>query len=316
MSEETLEAEATQETGPEQQTEVPTETQAEEPKQPETVLTAPDKPDTAPPPDVSWRDKMAGDNKDFRKRLDRFSDEASFAKSYLALEQKLSSGEYKKVEPFPEKGSDEEKAAWREANGVPDKPDAYVESLAVPDGFVPGEADKPGLERLAQLAQNNNWSQDKYNDVVAAYVNELEAQTSAREEADTAFHREAEDALRADWGGDYRSNINAIHNLANGWPEETKNSLLGGRTAEGHLIADHPGILKILADLAMKTVPEASILPDHGGMEGFKSRMEELNEMMKDANSDYYKGVNANALQEEHSRLIAQELQMQGKEVR
>ena len=303
-------AEITQETGSEQVTETP-ET-PETPKAPETVLTAPDKPDTPPPPEVSWRDKMAGENKDFRKRLDRFSDEASFAKSYLALEQKLSSGEYKKVEEFPDKGTDEEKAEWRKINGVPDKPDDYLESLAVPDGFVPGEADKPGLERLAQMAQHNNWSQDKYNDVIAAYVNEMEAQTSAREEADMSFHRDAEDALRADWAGDYRSNVNAIHNLTNGWPEETKNSLLGGRTAEGNLIADHPGILKVLADLAMKTVPEASILPDHGGMEGFKSRMEQLEEMSKDANGEYYKGTNSDKLQAEHLKLIEQQQRMAG----
>jgi hypothetical protein len=39
---------------------------------------------------------MAGDDEAFQKRLARFPDEATFAKSFRSLEQKLSSGEYKK----------------------------------------------------------------------------------------------------------------------------------------------------------------------------------------------------------------------------
>ena len=43
-------------------------------------------------------------------------------------------------------------AAWRSENGVPDKADDYVGALDLPQGVVPGEADKPLLASFAQTA--------------------------------------------------------------------------------------------------------------------------------------------------------------------
>lgn len=209
-----------------------------------------------------WRDAMAGEDKEFRKRLDRFTDPAALAKSYRALEQKLSSGEYKAATPFPDKGTAEEQAAWRKEQGVPDKPEAY--EVKLPNGVVPGEADKPGLERLAKHAHAKNWSKDTYNAVLEAYYAEQDAVTAQRDEADGQFRQTAEETLRVDWGPDFKTNKNAIHNLMNGphgLPKEDRAALLSGRTADGRLIGDNPAILKWLATLSRELNPAATVLP-------------------------------------------------------
>jgi hypothetical protein len=223
----------------------------------QTLETPPD-PKTAP----DWRDGFAGDDKEFRKRLDRFTDPSALAKSYRALEQKLSSGEYKAVTPFPDKGTAEEQAAWRKEQGVPDKPEAYEAKL--PNGMVPGEADKPGLERLAKHAHGKNWSKDQYNAVLEAYYAEMDAVTAQRDEADGQFRQTAEDTLRLDWAADFKTNKNAIHNLMTGplgLPKEDRAALLSGRTADGRLIGDNPAILKWLATLSRELNPAATVLP-------------------------------------------------------
>ena len=48
-----------------------------------------------------WRNRFAGSNEDDVKRLNRFKDPANIWKSYRALEQRISSGEYKRSRPDP-----------------------------------------------------------------------------------------------------------------------------------------------------------------------------------------------------------------------
>lgn len=267
----------------------------------------------APAPVPSWRDKIAGGDKPFAENvLARYTDEAAFGKAHRALLQKLSSGELKEApKPFPDKGTDAEKLAWKQANGVPDKPDLYIEKMAPPKGVVFGDADKPALERLAGFAASANWSQDQYNAVLAAYHHELAAVTTARDEADHNFRAEAEDALRADWGQDYTRNVNAMKNMLSGAPEGVRERLMGGRTADGRLIGDDPAVLRWLSQVALDLNPAATILPASMNAAGFKSRFDELEALSKNAAGEYYRGPNAKELQREHYKLIEAQEKMQ-----
>jgi len=267
-----------------------------------------------PPAAPTWRDKIAGEDKGFKGVLDRYTDEAAFGKAHRALLAKMSSGELKEPpQPFPDKGTDADKAAWRTANGVPDKPEAYLEKMAPPKGVVFGDTDKPGLERLAGFATQSNWSQDQYNAVLAAYHHELAAVTTAREAADDQFHQEAQDALNGEWGTDFRRNVNAVHNLLAGAPEGVRERLMGGRTADGKLVGDDPVVLKWLAQLSLDLNPAATILPPSMSAQGFKSRLDELNNQAKDLNGPYYQAANAKELQREHLKLLEAEEKMQSR---
>lgn len=268
----------------------------------------PGDPAAATPPAQEWSERrktLAGDNKALLGLMERYTSEQAFANAHLSMAQKIQTGELKPVAPYPEKGTDEEKAAWHKANGVPDKPEVYVEKIKLPDGMVMGELDKPGMERLAKFAQGKRWTQDQYNAVLEAYNHEKDAAVNARDIADEAFHRESEDKLRADWGPqDYRRNVNAVHNLLAGAPEEVKKNLFGGRTADGRMIGDHPEILKWLAQVAMDVNPAAAVLPPNIAPSQIGSRMAEIEAMRKDPNSEYYIGPKSKDIQGEELKLI------------
>ena len=281
--------------------------------EPKAVAPEPAPEPTPEPVPPSWREKYANGDEATLKRLERFSDESAFFNSYRALEQKLTSGEYKQVVPYPENGTDEQKAEWRKQHDIPDQPTAYVEGLKLPNGMVPGEQDKPGLDRLAEFAQQKKWSKDQYNAVVEAYYHEMDAATNAREAADDQYHNATEDTLRGEWGNDYRRNINAIHNLLNGAAPEVRDELFGGRTASGQIIGDHPETLRWLADLSMQVLPESRILPANAGSDAFKSELDKLESMAKDATSEYYEGVEAKQLQRRHLELLEIQEKIQGR---
>lgn len=209
---------------------------------------------------TDWRARMAGDDAAFLKRLARFPDEATFAKSFRSLEQKLSSGEYRK--PLAENATPEEKATWRKENGLPEKADEYVDKLALPNGLVIGEAEKPVVAELAAVAHESNLDPKAFNGLVAKYYEIQDKQRQAQEDADAAFKLESEDALRKDWQGpDFRRNLTAVNNLIATWPEGLASRVLAGRDPDGRKLGDNPAFIKQLAALAVELNPTSTLVP-------------------------------------------------------
>jgi hypothetical protein len=132
-----------------------------------------------------WRVQMAGDDKEAIKRLSRFAAPADVFKSFRSLEQKISSGEFKK--PLGENATPEEKATWRKENGLPEKADDYVAGLALPSGLVIGEAEKPVVSALASVAHEGNIDPKAFNGLVSKYYELQDQQRQAREDADARF---------------------------------------------------------------------------------------------------------------------------------
>lgn len=210
-----------------------------------------------------WRVKLAGSDAKAAERLGRFSDPAALWASYRALEQRLSSGE-KATKGPPENATPEQMTAWRKEQGIPDDPAGYKPDL--PGGVVLGDADKPMVEDYAKYAHDNNMTPAEFNKNLAWYVKMQERVIAEKAEADGAFRNAAEEALRGEWGGNFNANRNAIKNMLAGWPQEARDLLLGGRTADGRLIGDHPAVLKQLAAQAYEINPAATVVPAGGDM--------------------------------------------------
>lgn len=252
-----------------------------------------------------WRVSMAGEDRDALKRLERFTDPAAFFKSYRSLEAKLSGGEYKKA--LPENATPEEVATWRKENGLPEKPEGYLEKLQLPNGVVLGEADKPVAESFAKLAHEKNWTQGQVNDAIAWHYANLDAQRIAQDDADAVFKQEAEDALRSEWqGADYRRNLTAVNNLIATWPGDLAANVLSARTPDGKKLGDLPGFIKQLASLSRELNPMATLVPA-GSADPAKAasdRIADLKKMMADRNSDYWRGPKAEQYQQEYRDLL------------
>lgn len=243
----------------------------------ETTTTAPD-----------WRAQMAGDDKEAMKRLARFTDPGQVFKSFRSLEQKISSGEYRK--PLEENATPEQRAEWRKANGLPEKPEAYVEGLALPNGLVIGEAEKPIVAELAGVALEGNIDPKAFNGIVAKYYELQDQARQKQEDADVAFKLESEDALRKDWqGADYRRNLTAVNNLIATWPEDLATNLLAARDPNGRKLGDNPVLIRQLATIAMELNPAATLVPS-GTTDAGKSiqaRLEEIRTLRRNDPNAY-----------------------------
>lgn len=267
----------------------------------ETVVDTTKAADTTAATEKSWRDDLAGEDKDFRKRLERFTAPNDFAKSYRALETKLSSGEYKRA--LPADAKPEEIATWRKENGVPDKADEYVAKLALPNGVVLGEEDKPVVSAFAEMAQGKNWTPAQYNDAVSWYYETQNKLAGKRQEQDQNFMAQTEDKLRTDWGNDYRRNLNIVGSIRDSMPEGLRDRFMAGRTADGKIFGNDPDVLAWLVSLGRELHPAATLLPvgTSDPVKGVADRISEIRKFNRD-NPDAYNADKA--MQKEYLELL------------
>lgn len=262
---------------------------------------------------AAWRLAMAGEDKAALKQLERYNSPADVWKKAKALEAKLSSGEFKRA--LADDASEEEKATWRKENGIPDKPEGYVEKLALPKGMVLGEADKPLAKEFAAAAADANLTPAQYSRMVAQYYALQDQVRAKQDDDDAAFHDEANERLREEWGADYKRNVNAVNNLVASMPSKLADRFLAGRTADGRKIGNDPEIIAWLSSISREINPAATLVPA-GTSDAGKSvndRIAEIETMMRDRGGDYYRGPKANALQAEYRELITARDKMKAK---
>lgn len=204
-----------------------------------------------------WRQKLAGEDKAYLKTLERFSSPETLAKAYAELRKKASEGEIRR--PAPKDATPEDLAVWRKEAGIPEKPEDYKIELGA--GVVMGEADKPLIESFKGYAHAKNWEPAKLNEAIGWYYEHQQALRDKMAEDDLAYNTQAADALRQEWGPEYRRNINAVQNLMAGAPKGLSDRIIGGRTADGRRIGDDPDALRWFAQMAREMNPAASLVP-------------------------------------------------------
>ena len=210
---------------------------------------------------ADWRSKFSPDGK-HTKTLDRFASPNAVFESYMALRQKVDSGELKAVSPYPGDGTPEQQAEWRKAHGIPDSAEGY--SLSFPDGLVIGEADKPFVDNFLQAAHGANATPEQVNGILHWYYTEQENAAAQQEQADAEYLQQSEDTLRAEWGQEYRTNINIIKGLVGTLPESVRDLFMNARLGDGHALLNHPDMARWLAHTARTVNPVASVVPGAG----------------------------------------------------
>jgi len=212
-----------------------------------------------------WRDLMAGGDEKERKRLDRFRSPVDVYKSNRELEKKMSAGEIKAK--LADNATPEQVTAWRKDNGIPETPDGYLEKL--PDGLVIGADDKPMLESFLADVHGQNAPPAVVAKALDWYYRQQEEQIAATSLADKTFKQASEDALRAEWGGEFRSNVNSIMSFLDAAPPTDdgaplKDLLMGARLSDGTMLGNNPAALKWLASLAQEANPSGFVAPSAG----------------------------------------------------
>jgi len=265
----------------------------------------------SPFPD-DWREQLAGGDDKALSTLKRYGSPRGLWDKIRNQEKALSS----RGPARPGKdATPEEVAAWRKAEGIPEKADGYVEALTLPDNAVLGDDDKPVVASYAAAMHEVGVPQAVVDKTMAWYFSETERMQTALAERDREFFAESNAALRNEFGADYRRNVNAIGTLFVGH-EDVRDALLSGRTGDGRLIGDDPRIVRFLSQLALEVNPEATLLPTAAGTPGpsIEGRLKEIEGIMRgpDANEKYWKNPD---IQNEYRQLIErqQKLQARGK---
>ena len=222
-----------------------------------------------------WRAIMAGGNEAAMKTLRRFQSPANFYKSYEAMRQKMSTEMTGKK---PE-GEGEELEAWRASVGIPDEPEGYLDNL--PNGVVVGEEDKEMVSSFLDYAHNNDFTPEQVHASLGWYYQVQDDMVNQQAERDNQYKAEAEDILRADWGPEYRQNLNdAVSFLTTYGNEEIRDKFLHGRLADGTPIGNDPEMLNFLVR-AHREVNPAGINVSQEGERPIQAIDREIREIEK-----------------------------------
>lgn len=210
-------------------------------------------------PAKDWRAFLSDGDADALKFLGRYQSAGSAMKGFKKLNDEFKSGKF--IKPLDENSTDEEKAAFRTAMDVPDKPEAYTEKL--PDGLVIGPDDKPLVDQFVKSMHEANAPKGVVHAALSAYYDIVDAQVEAEDTANKQARQVTEDALRDEWGGDYRRNTNVLKGFIDAMPDGLGDVILGARV-DGVQLLNNPTMVKWLMDQALRENPLATVVPGAG----------------------------------------------------
>ena len=191
--------------------------------------------------EVDWKDGLS---EELKQTADRFPSKDEMIRSIQAFQKREG-----QVRVPGKDATDDEKAAYQKAVGVPDTPEGY-EFPSVP-------------EMTDQIKESNaNWAKIFHGlDVpkstaltLANALNEVGAVAiKAQEQAHTDFAKASEDALRAEWkGDDYDVNLNLANRAFDNLAERTgmkAGELRQIKTEDGKFLMDRPEMVRLYATI-------------------------------------------------------------------
>ncbi len=200
---------------------------------------------------------MAKGDEKVLARLKRYASPEALSDAFINAEKRITSGELKPV--LGKNATPEQVAEWRAANGVPETPDKYD----LGNTKLTDEA-KAFLANYLPIAHAANLTPDQVKANLTFMANLEKAEQTQRATRDVEIQDQGEEALRAEWGGEYKRNITFIHNLLDGAATpEFKDKLLGGRLADGTPLGSDPEALRFLMSLALVQNPTGTLVPGY-----------------------------------------------------
>lgn len=263
----------------------------------------------------NWRTLAAGGDKDVETLLGRYKSLTDVGAALKNMRAELSKkGQGAKTEPPGDDATDEEKAEWRKANGIPEKPEDYGNALKLPEGMVLGEADKPVADSFFKAAHAKGMPQSVVNGALEWYFQHKEANEIARQNADAETFDATTAALREEWGAaDFKRNQNAIMSTIGStfgkYGDDLFDQFTHARLPDGTRLGDSAEVMRALADIALQVDPGARIMPADVAATGksIASRKADIETMMRDQPDKYWAD---NKVQEEYRNILDAEARL------
>jgi hypothetical protein len=262
-----------------------------------------------------WREKLAehrsaGDAKAYKKelaRLKNITDPAGVYGMYREIEGKLTGGGLIKV-PGKDAKEDEIKE-FQKAIGWTEKPEEMLEQIALKDGAVLGDDDKPVLNEFLGAVHGATSATDFVSKAANWYFARQEQAAAEMDDTDDEFRRESETAIKEEWGPAFKRRSNAIGSIFATAPggSDIKNEeglftrLMGGRMADGRRIGNDPDMLRWLDSIRGEINPAASVVEDGAGTQSVEAELEKIKGLRKTDPQKYW----ANDTQKREQELYA-----------
>ena len=210
---------------------------------------------------------------------------------------------------LPKDATPEQVAQYRKDNGIPEKPEAYFDTLPPEVKSSLDDTAKAMLTPYLAKLQELNASPQLVTELIALRQQEADRWAETRMAQDAEYRQKTEDALRGEWGQNYRAEINNINALFAGAPPEVRDMLLDARLTDGRGALAVPETLRWLAQLARTVNPYSVPVGGDGGTldgKGVDSRIGELEAWMgaPKGSTDYKKYYDNAAAQKEYRDLL------------
>lgn len=205
-----------------------------------------------------WRSQIAGGDEKRLGQLERYSTLDDVFKAGFEAQDRIRKGEISNG--LPDNPTDEQSAAWREANGVPAEVGGY--ELSLDEGLVLGEDDNRIMEGVYEAAHNAGVSTDTMSQITNAMLKGREAEYQATLAQDGMDQQTTDRMLKDTWGGDFETNVNMVKGLVSSqFPDSIREALESARLADGKALFNSPEVMVAFADMARKINPAATVVP-------------------------------------------------------
>ena len=269
----------------------------------------------------NWVEILSDGDEKRAKRLGRFKSPLGLVDWLFNMDKKVRSGQLKEDNPFPDDGTDEDKAAWRKNAGLPEAADGYE----MPEGLVVGDEDQPHIGKFLGKMFDRNASPDLVKDAITVYYDIQDDIAAARQEEDLAIKTKGEDKLREELGPKYREFVNDIINFLDMAPPGkvvdgerqpgVKERLMGGRLSDSTPIMSDVETLRFLHYVATELNPAHTVVDPSSGnvLESVETEIATIKDLMRDKQSEYYKGPKAEGTQKRYRELIEAQAKIKGR---
>ena len=223
----------------------------------------------------TWREDYAGDDKKKLAFLNRISSQKALIDKVFEQENIIRSGKHK--EALGDDATDEEKAAFREKNGVPAEAQGYLDHL--PDGLVLGEDIVENAGDYLNTMHEMNASPEVVAQGLQAFSNYEEKYAQDISARDVDSQNTAIEELKEEWGTDYNANLNTVNNfIETNFPQDIQEALKSGRLGDdgGTPLMSDANIMKAFATIQRQLNPLGTTTPGIG-----MDQIDGINEQIK-----------------------------------
>ncbi len=234
----------------------------------------------------NWRQTYAGEDEKALKRLDRYASPRAVIDALFEAQKKISAGEVGR--PLPANATPEQVDAWRAENGIPKDPAGYLEKL--PDGLTLGDEDKAIFGEVAAELHSLNAPPAVMHKLVGWYQGFVDKQQQTFAERESASFDAVDAAMRDEWGGDYRTNVNLVKSFLAQAPTGVAERLQTGRMPDGTPVLNDPATMRWLAQTAREINPVATLVPNSSNPgQGLEDEIKSIENVMRTDRSRYNK---------------------------